>query len=110
MATPGQRIHAVRTNAYGYIEFDEGEYGLHEVRGWHGRPPGLDHAIDLSGHRVTEHADLTISVEGQIQAGGPLGGNGPTFQGRLVKGQWLAIGEPLLEPAKPAKPVRGTRE
>jgi hypothetical protein len=98
----GNRVHAVQTDGLGQVQFEEGDYGLHEQRGWCGRPPGLDHAVDFSGHRVAEHDDLTITVDGQINAGGPLGTNGPMFSGRLVNGQWLAVGE-LPDERPPAR-------
>jgi hypothetical protein len=85
----GKRVHAVQTDQGGAIRFAEGEYGLHETRGWCGRPPGLDHAIDLSGHEVEEHPDLTITVKGVIHAGGPLGSNGPIYHGELIRGEWI---------------------
>ena len=84
----GNRIHAVQTDASGAIRFEEGDYGLHETRGWFARPPGLDHAIDLGAYPVEEHEDLTITVTGTISAGGPAGSNGAMYHGRLMRGYW----------------------
>lgn len=52
-------------DADGQLRLAEGEYGKDSRGCWMARPPG-NHMGDLSGHKVTEHEDGTITVSPSI--------------------------------------------
>lgn len=71
-------------------EFKPGEYGrwAKDDNHWYARTPDGNHLANLSGHKVQENVDGTISVRESILV---RGGTAPHWHGFLKLGVWQQL-------------------
>jgi hypothetical protein len=65
-----------------------GDYGKAPDGTWYARPPWEGGNANLQGHKVTEHADGTITVEPSIKV---EAGFGYVWHGFLENGVWRGV-------------------
>ncbi len=85
--TPGRRIYVPEGGKVSDLEFQPGDYCLHEGVLWHNLPsPALSAVYRCAKHTITEHEDGTITVSPSILSTWGDGAN--NWHGYLERGVW----------------------
>ncbi len=72
----------------GHLLLGSGDYGQDADGVWCIRPPGCHMGPLISGHKITEHEDGTITVSPSIECDWR---DGPNWHGFLERGEWRKL-------------------